>query len=261
MSKNKQPAKKKEQTGHIGCVYGGVMKEGWARFFTIEADADVDEAFNEYKKYYGSNLKGVYAKASNPDAMLEQINTEQAEHKNCDLFEISRTTASTTLKKVTGASSVSHWKNPEEDDDNKAKAKEKEKEKETDDKKQKPVKKANKEEAVEEEQEDAEEAEQEEEAEEEEEQEQEQEQEEAEEAEEEEEEAEEEEEEEKPKAKKTAAKTKSKEEEKPASKKPVAKPTKPKEEEKAAKKPTPKAADKAKTIVTKKADKPVAKKK
>ncbi len=98
--------KSKKTTNYYGCVYGGVMKQGYVYFF--QTTEDPDEYFAQFKDYYGNKVRGRFVKASDDEDYLEKIADKLSDHQvHGKLYEVSVDTASKTLKELTGAKKAS----------------------------------------------------------------------------------------------------------------------------------------------------------
>ncbi len=98
--------KTKKTTNYYGCVYGGVMKQGYVYFF--QTTEDPDEYFAQFKDYYGSKVRGRFVKVSDDEEYMEKIQDKLSEQQvHGKLYEVSVDTASKTLKELTGAKKAS----------------------------------------------------------------------------------------------------------------------------------------------------------
>ncbi len=99
-------SKSKKTTNYYGCVYGGVMKQGYVYFFSTTEDPE--DYFNQFKDYYGNKVRGRFVKAADDEDYLEKVQDKLSEHQVFEkLYEVSVDTASKTLKELTGAKKTS----------------------------------------------------------------------------------------------------------------------------------------------------------
>jgi hypothetical protein len=103
---SKTKSKKNSNTHYYGCVYGGIMKQGYVCFFTTTEDPE--EYFLQFKGWYGSKVRGRFVKASDEEEYLEKLEEKLKEHNvHGKIYEVSVDTASKTLKELTGAKKTS----------------------------------------------------------------------------------------------------------------------------------------------------------
>lgn len=103
---SKSKSKKNSTTHYYGCVYGGIMKQGYVSFFSTTEDPE--EYFVQYKDWYGHKVRGRYVKASDEEDYLEKVEEKLNEqHVYNKIYEVSVDTASKTLKELTGAKKTS----------------------------------------------------------------------------------------------------------------------------------------------------------
>lgn len=99
-------SKKNSTTHYYGCVYGGIMKQGYVSFFSTTEDPE--EHFSQFKNWYGSKVRGRYVKTSDEDDCLEKLGDKLKDHNvHGQIYEVSVDTASKTLKELTGAKKTS----------------------------------------------------------------------------------------------------------------------------------------------------------
>jgi hypothetical protein len=103
---SKSKSTKKSSVQYYGCVYGGVMKQGYVYFF--KTTDDPDEYFSQFQSYYGNKVRGRYVKVADEEDYLEKLEEKLSDHKvHGSLYEVSVDTASKTLKELTGAKKTS----------------------------------------------------------------------------------------------------------------------------------------------------------
>ena len=103
---SKTKSKKSSTTHYYGCVYGGIMKQGYVSFFSTTEDPE--EHFVQFKDWYGSKVRGRFVKASDEDDYLEKLEEKLNDHHvHGKIYEVSVDTASKTLKELTGAKKTS----------------------------------------------------------------------------------------------------------------------------------------------------------
>lgn len=103
---NKTKSKKNSTTHYYGCVYGGIMKQGFVSFFSTTEDPE--EHFVQYKDWYGHKVRGRYVKVSDEEDYLEKLEEKLNEqHVYNKIYEVSVDTASKTLKELTGSKKTS----------------------------------------------------------------------------------------------------------------------------------------------------------
>ena len=103
---SKSKSTKKSTVHYYGCVYGGVMKQGYVYFF--KTTDDPDEYFSQFQSYYGNKVRGRFVKASDEEDYLEKVQEKLSDHQvHGTLYEVSVDTASKTLKELTGAKKTS----------------------------------------------------------------------------------------------------------------------------------------------------------
>ena len=99
---SKSKSKKSSTTHYYGCIYGGIMKQGYVSFFSTTDDPE--EHFVQYKDWYGNKVRGRYVKASDDEDYLEKVEEKLTEqHVYNKIYEISIDTAAKTLKELTEA--------------------------------------------------------------------------------------------------------------------------------------------------------------
>jgi hypothetical protein len=103
---SKTKSKKSSTTHYYGCVYGGIMKQGYVCFFSTTEDPE--EYFLQFKDWYGSKVRGRFVKASDEEDYLEKLEEKLEDHNvHGKIYEVSVDTASKTLKELTGAKKTS----------------------------------------------------------------------------------------------------------------------------------------------------------
>lgn len=108
---NKNNKTKPTITCYLGIVYGGLLKQGYTHVFCVEANSKttVENHFDEFKKYYGDNLRGRYVDCTSGDAKdnLKKFFAKvgQLKHgtdKNTMIMEATMTNLLKVIKEVTG---------------------------------------------------------------------------------------------------------------------------------------------------------------
>lgn len=103
---SKSKSTKKSSVQYYGCVYGGVMKQGYVYFF--KTTDDPDEYFAQFQSYYGNKVRGRFVKVADEEDYLEKLEEKLSDHQvHGSLYEVSVDTASKTLKELTGAKKTS----------------------------------------------------------------------------------------------------------------------------------------------------------
>ncbi len=103
---SKTKSKKSSTTNYYGCVYGGIMKQGYVCFFSTTEDPE--EYFTQFKDWYGSKVRGRFVKTSEEEDYLEKVEDKLKDHHIFGkIYEVSVDTASKTLKELTGAKKTS----------------------------------------------------------------------------------------------------------------------------------------------------------
>ncbi len=119
---------KKSNTHYYGCVYGGVMKQGYVYFFSTSEEPE--DYFSQYKDYYGSKVRGRFVKSTSEEDYLEKVQEKLEDHQvHGKLYEVSVDTASKTLKEITGTKKTSLLGEDESHEDKGAKSEAEEEEK------------------------------------------------------------------------------------------------------------------------------------
>ncbi len=105
MSKTTKSSKK-QAVGYIGCVYGGIMKQGHVRYFVTSED--VEDHFETFKEHYGSEVRGRYVKTTEQDKFFEEVKEKVADnHIFGDIYELSVDSSIRAVKEVTGIKKAS----------------------------------------------------------------------------------------------------------------------------------------------------------
>ena len=93
--------------GCIGFVFGGIVKVGWLRFFTIAPKKNIEEELQIYREHYGPEAKVRYILHSDPEEIMDKLIQQMAPHRSGDtmLFETQVAKAVTKLKTISGESS------------------------------------------------------------------------------------------------------------------------------------------------------------
>jgi len=106
----------KSDKGCIGFVFGGVLKQSTIRLFKTP-DKDPQETYDELTQYYG-NITGRYVFSTDVDIVYDKIIKELSEHRISEtpLFSVSCSTASETLRSISGYSKC-HVLNHKSNDD------------------------------------------------------------------------------------------------------------------------------------------------
>ncbi len=105
MSKTTKSSKK-QAVGYIGCVYGGIMKQGHVRYFVTSED--VEDHFETFKEHYGSEVRGRYVKTTEQDKFFEEVKEKVSDnHIFGDIYELSVDSSIRAVKEVTGVKKAS----------------------------------------------------------------------------------------------------------------------------------------------------------
>lgn len=105
MSKTTKSSKK-QAVGYIGCVYGGIMKQGHVRYFVTSED--VEDHFETFKEHYGSEVRGRYVKTTEQDKFFEEVKDKVSDnHIFGDIYELSVDSSIRAVKEVTGVKKAS----------------------------------------------------------------------------------------------------------------------------------------------------------
>jgi hypothetical protein len=119
---SKEGKGKAKVTCYLGFVYGGLLKQGYTHVFCLDTDGavEVEEHFENFKKYYGDKLHGRYVGCTSGTAEenLEKFFEKVGKYKMGDylLMETTMTILLKVVKQVAGVDK-GHWLGRDDKDD------------------------------------------------------------------------------------------------------------------------------------------------
>jgi chemotaxis protein histidine kinase CheA len=103
-TQTKTPKQKKTEQ-YIGMVYGGIMKHGWCRLFTVNENENIEEVFNSFINHYGPDVTGRYVPSKDLEADMEKIQNDESINtcgvENTDIYQVNVSNMSELIKKAT----------------------------------------------------------------------------------------------------------------------------------------------------------------
>ena len=92
-----------KKTSAIMMLYDGVLKVGHVYLLAVEDSNNVSSEFENYKKYYGSNLKSKYVFCDDLKDCMNKISDKLKDYKDSasDLYQYTSTQLKELLENVT----------------------------------------------------------------------------------------------------------------------------------------------------------------